>query len=256
MKPIQYEGKIWALNYKEYEPSLLQLLTSKDHLVTLKHSKPPYQVLLGVPHQAKIGQGQICENGSGQEKNRASDENAASYALVAFSLLKEHDIPCKLVIAVHCTTADPNKHMDSPYCQELFRDPGQLLLECHGAKPCRENDIEISAGSNKLTDPLELGRFLSLVFRRKCLLGIQKQPGNSAALIIKKDGSEGSGKLQLPAIGTKSLAEAEKHGMQALHIEAKSTFRIPQDKTNKVPPDGFTLGKALAEFSGEGNVHA
>lgn len=248
MKAITYEAKIWALRHEQYEPTLLQLLTSKDHLVILKHGKPPYQVVLGVPHQAKIGEGHICEDGSGPEKNRASDENAASYALVAFSLLKEHDIPCKLVVAAHPTAKDPNKHADSPYCQELFREPGQLVLECHGAKPSRQNDIEIAVGSNKLTDPVELGRFLSLTLQRHYVIGIQKEPGKSAALIISTGGLEEGGKLELPATETKSLTEAGKHHMQALHIEAKPAFRIPQDKTNTVPPDGFILGKALAEL--------
>jgi hypothetical protein len=248
MKAVQYEGRIWISNYIEYEPGLLQLLSSKDHLVVLKHGKLPYRVVLGVPHQAKIGNGHICENGSCEEKNRVSDENAASYALVAFSLLKERDSACKLVVAAHPTSEDPNKHADSPYCQELFRDPALLLLECHGAKPSRKNDIEITAGSNKLTDTVNLGRLLSLGLGRRYVLGIQKEPGNAVALIIRKNGSEERGKLDLPATATKSLLEAAKHNMQALHIEAKSTFRIPLDRTNKVPPDGFILGKALAEF--------
>ena len=248
MKAVQYEGTIWSLQYKEYEPSLLQLLSSRDLLVVLKHSTPPYRVIIGVPHQAKIGQGHICENGSGVEKNRFSDENAASYALVAFSLLKDHDIACKLVVAAHPTTKAPNKHVDSSYCQELFRDPGLLLLECHGAGPSRKNDIEITAGSNHSTDPVALGRLLSLQLGRHYVVGLQKEPGNSAALIIKKDGSEEGGNLELPATETKSLTEAAKHNMQALHIEAKSRFRIPQDKSNKVSPDGFILGRALAEF--------
>src|SRR4030042_2885644 len=117
MRSVQYEGKIWAVKHKEYETTLLELLTLKDHLVVLKHDRPLYQIVLGVPHQAKVGENKICENGSGIDKNRPSDENAASYALVAFSLLKEHDIPCKLVVAAHSTTKDPNKHVDTLYCK-------------------------------------------------------------------------------------------------------------------------------------------
>ena len=84
MNIVIYEGIIWGIKSKGYHQALLNLLRSKDKLVVLKNGKAPYKVVIGVPHQAAVGVGRICENGSGRDRNRLSDENAASYALVAF----------------------------------------------------------------------------------------------------------------------------------------------------------------------------
>lgn len=111
MKPILYQEEVWSSRFNQYNPSLLGLLRSKDCLIALSHGKAPFKVVFGVPHQATVGEAHICEKG----EKRDSDENAASYALVAFSLLKEHDIPCKLVIVAHPTCDDPNKDMSAPY---------------------------------------------------------------------------------------------------------------------------------------------
>ena len=143
MKQIIYEKEIWAKKNKEFSPALLKLLTSNDCLIILNHGNPPYKATLGVPHQAAIGVPRICEN-SKNGKSRPSDENAASYALVTFSILKDHEIPCKAVIVAHSTTADPNKEEDSPYCEEVFRDHTEFLIECHGAKDKRVLDLELA----------------------------------------------------------------------------------------------------------------
>jgi hypothetical protein len=166
MNLLHYEKEIWASKYKEIAPVLLGLLTSKDCLVVLTHGKAPYRVIFGVPHQAAVGTPIICEK-SNNGKGRASDENAASFALVAFSLLKDHDIPCKLVIAAHPTNTDPNKDVNSDYCKEVFREPAELLFECHGAKSQRKLDLELSAGQNALSDRKAFGEFVASTLKNQ-----------------------------------------------------------------------------------------
>jgi hypothetical protein len=82
IKKRNFNGEI--LISEKLNPDLIDILTSKDNLLIIAHGKPPYKVAIGVPHQAAIGEANICE----KNKQRDSDENAASYALVAFSKLK------------------------------------------------------------------------------------------------------------------------------------------------------------------------
>jgi hypothetical protein len=243
MKHIPYLGEVWASRFREYDPSLLELLTSKDCLAVLSRGKPPYKVVLGVPHQAGIGEESICESG----ERRNSDENAASYALVTFSVLKEHDIPCKLVIAAHSTTSDPNKDLTSPYCQEIFSESCELLIECHGAESRRKLDLELSAGQNKLANTIGFGELLAQALEKRYTLGVQKQPRSETALIFHKDGTTSDGQLERPATKTISLTEVGEKGIAALHIEAKPQFRKPKDGNNAVTIDGLILGRALAQ---------
>lgn len=243
MKLTIYEGKIWTSRNKEVDPSLLQLLTSKDGLIILSHGKPPYKVILGVPHQAAVGEEHICESG----QQRDSDENAASYALVAFTILKEHEIPCKLVIAAHLTKQDPNKHPETLYCEEVFRNPTRLFLECHGMGDTRKLDLELSAGANDLANTIDFGRTLASAIPQRYSLGVQKKAGTDDSLIFR-NGKEEVGKLERPATKTESLKEAKRGQIAALHIEAKPKFRIPADKTNSVTPDGLIVGQALAQM--------
>ena len=51
----------------------------------------------------------------------------------------------------------------------------------------------------------------------------------------------------MPANETSSLREAGKKGIPALHLEAKPQFRIPDNGSNSITPDGFILGRALAQ---------
>ena len=202
----EHKGQIWKAKHREYHDDLLKLLLSEDALVVLKNGKAPYKVVLGVPHQARVGDKHICEN----TKLRDSDENAVSYALVAFSLLKEHDIPCKIVIAAHSTQEDPNKDIKSDYCQEVFKEPTELIWECHGLGDKRKLDLELSASPNDHTDTLKYGRRLVSSLRGISGIGIQKQAGTSDALIIDEDGSENpAGSLERPGTGTESLEEAK-----------------------------------------------
>ena len=66
-------------------------------------------------------------------------------------------------------------------------------------------------------------------------------------MIFGADGTEREGELELAARNTTSLVEAEKHGVPALHLEAKPAFRKPADGTNTVTPDGLVLGRAIAQ---------
>ena len=112
----------------------------------------------------------------------------------------------------------------------------------------RQHDLELSAGPNKLTKTIEYGKILSDMLKNICDLGVQKTAGKNSAVIFKKDGTKDeNGQLKLAGNETKSLQQAEKEGIPALHIETKPRFRIPQDKTNTVTPDGLILGRALAK---------
>jgi len=244
MNTVSYKGKIWASKHKEFDPSLLHPLTSKNHLLVLRHGKPPYRVTFGVPHQAKVGEEHICD----KTKKRPSDENAASYVLAAFSILKEHDIPCKLVIFAHSTTKDPNKNTATPYWEEIFQNDTKLLFECHGLGEDKKLDIELSAGQNDTTDTKKYGQLLASSLKNLCDLGVQKEAGKEDAIIYRKDGTKDlKGKLQKPGIETGSLKEAQKRKLPSLHLEAKPRFRIPEDISNTVTPDGLILGQALAQ---------
>ena len=242
MNAVQYKGRIWASKNKEFDPSLLQLLTSKNHLIVLRHGKPPYRVTLGGPHQAKVGEEHICD----KTKKRPSDENAASYALVAYTSLIEKGVSCKLVIAAHSTEEDPNKNSASLYCKEIFREKNELLLECHGAKKDRAHDLELSAGANTLANTITFGHVLVEALGRRYKIAIQKEPEKNQAVIITRDRSY-EGTINLAANDTTSLMEANKLKIPAFHLEAKPAFRIPKDRSNTVTPDGLVLGRALAQ---------
>lgn len=251
VKRINYKGEIGVLKYKKPDPELLGFLTDKDCLLVLRHCEPPYKVVLGVPHQAAIGQERICEkrkDKNGRPDPRDSDENAASYALVAFAALREHDVPCKLVIMAHSTTKDPNKDSDTPYWEEIFQNDTKLLFECHGLGEDKKLDLELSAGPNDTTDTKKYGQLLDSALNNLCDLGVQKEAGKKDAIIYRKDGTKDlKGELQKPGTETGSLKEAQKRKLPSLHLEAKPRFRIPEDKSNTVTPDGLILGQALAQ---------
>ncbi len=249
---IQYTdyGQLWQIPERVPHPALSALLTSKDQLIVLRHGQPPYKVVFGVPHQTAMGTWRICENRvdvHGNIKDRKGDDNVVSFALVAFSRLRDVNVSCKMVIMAHSTTHDPNKIGDSPYCQAIFNEPTKLLLECHACSSKRYLDLELSAGKNPLTPTVKFGRVLGLALAYRYKLGLQSEVGTSQAIVLQPDGSEVSGKLQLPATKTTSLTVAGKRGIPALHLEAKPFLRIPKDLTNTVSPHGLILGRAIAE---------
>ena len=119
---IVYTEPLWQAG--KIDPELARLLASRDLLLVIEHGEPPYRVTIGVPHQAAAGASQICNlrlDGDGILRPREADENAAFYALGAYAALRELEIPSRLVIMVHPTGEDPNKDLESPYCQEVFR---------------------------------------------------------------------------------------------------------------------------------------
>ncbi len=243
-------GQLWQIPEQVPHPALETLLTAEDHLIVLRHGQPPYKVVFGVPHQISVSGWRICErrmDKHGSIKSRKGDNNVASYALVAFSRLRDQNVPCKMVIMAHATTHDPNKIIGSPYCQAIFSQESKLLFECHACSSKRHLDLELSAGKNPLTPTIPFGRILGARLGYRYKLGLQSKAGKSEALILEPDGTEIEGELQLPATKTTSLTEAGERGLPALHLEAKPFLRIPKDLTNSVSAHGLILGIAIAE---------
>lgn len=248
IRTIIYQDELWTL--REYHPALADFLQARDRLLVLRHGRPPYAVLLGVPHHAEVREDYICErrrDAEGRPAPRDADKNAASYALVAFTALRDRGVPCKLVIMAHPTTHDPNKDLASPYSRELFSEPARFLLECHGSGPHRRLALELSAGHNHLADARRFAQLLDAALGRRYTWGVQKAPGSRDAWIFHGDGHEEEEALELSALQTVTLIEAERRGMPALHLEAKPAFCKPADDVNAVSPDGLLLGRALAQ---------
>ena len=235
--------EIEILHKGDIAKKLADAIDRQDELIVLKNGEAPYKVVIGIPHQAKSGVRKICSI----PKSRASDENAASYPIVAFNSLKEKAVSCKLVIMAHATGKDPNKYDDTPYFQEIFSEKSELLFECHGASKERQNDIELSAGSNKLSNTVEFGEYFVNRLRDKYKIGIQIKTATKEAFIFEKNGTKKKEELERAGNNTKSLIVAEKeNGIPALHLEAKPKFRKPvEGKT--ISDDGSVLGEAIAQ---------
>lgn len=234
----------------ELPHNLIDLLAERNRLIVLQNGRSPYVVILGVPHQAASGVRQICDHRLDRNGNllpRKADENSALYALVIFSALVQLGISCKLIIMAHSTTHDPNKHAGSPYCQEIFAEPANLLFECHGSRMDRQLSLELSAGWNRVVDQLVFGRALATALDFKYSLGVQRESGKNDALIFRAGGKVSEGHLQLPALKTYSLIEADRRGLPALHLEAKPVFRKPLDQYSRITPEAQTLGRSIAQ---------
>lgn len=242
--------EVWSdFDAGEIAPALLDELVQQDRLIRITNGQPPFEVILGVPHHAANGVSRIAEH-SAQPRN--SDENAAMYALAAFTHLQRHHISCKIVIAAHATDHDPNKEPWSPYCQQVFSEPARMLVECHGSSQNHRNDIEVSAGSNKLANPKAFGELLAVALDRRYRIAVQEIPGKSSALIFGA-GAEvpRSGQLRLPALETYSLRRAAELKVQAIHIEAKPRFRKSGYGSNRATQEGLELGLALGRTIAE-----
>lgn len=250
MKIRLIKDNLWTdESFRQYSHNLNNLLRLHNALLIIKNGSPPYKVVIGVPHQAEIGISRIAESWSNPSggMGRDSDENAASFALVAFSHLHNQSFSCKLVIACHFTDHDPNKDINSPYCREIFNETSMLLMECHGAGEGRRRDIEISSGSNNLIAAVDFGRKLAEATKYQYKIAAQLKGGSSKAKTILKN-QEIDSRLSLPALKTRSLAFADELGIPALHIEAKPQFRISKIKDESVSADGFELGRSMAEI--------
>jgi hypothetical protein len=241
---VEYDDAIWLP--REPFPALADFLSARDCLIVMRSGMPPFQVVLGVPHHAAVGEEHICEKCEGSERNRPSDENAALYALVAFTELKDRGVPCKLVIMAHATDHDPNKKIESPYFNEILNDESRLLFECHGSGPNRPLSLEVSAGSNTLSQTVRFGDALASALGYRFTFGVQKRAGGRNARIYNTDGTTRDGKLKLAALRTTSLKEAEARKTHALHLEAKPAFRKSPGQETHVSPEGVLLGRALA----------
>jgi hypothetical protein len=225
------------------------LLAAVDRLIVLEQGAPPFLVTLGVPHQAPPGVERICDTRlgpDGRPNPREADENAALYALAAFSALARRGLPARLVIMAHPTTHDPNKVLDSPYCREIFSTATRLLFECHGARRERLLDLELSAGRNPLSDPMIFGRALGEALGWRYALGLQAAPGQRQAQVFVPGGRSREGALELPALCTASLVAAGERGIPALHLEARPRFRRLAPGGAGLSADGLALGEAIA----------
>jgi hypothetical protein len=220
------------------------LLDAQDVLVEAGAPGRP-QVVLGVPHHAAIGVDRIAERRP--EGGRVADENAVLYALVALERLASLGVVGRLLVAAHATDHDPNKLAGSPYCRRVLDSRADLLVECHGAGRRAPHDLEISAGGNRLADPLRFGEALARALGPGFHLAAQSVPGARAALLMDARGAgSGASVLRFPALRTRSLSVAGERGIAALHLEAKPRFRSCGDGSPTVTASGRRLGVALA----------
>ncbi len=226
-------------------PELTRLLARPDSLIEIAHGATPAEVVIGVPHHAGPGVEWIAEHSP--EGRRVADENAALYALVCLSALSEREVPSRLVVAAHATDHDPNKIAGSPYCERLFAERGaRLMFECHAAGPDAPHGLEITAGRNRRAQPLHFARLLIRALGAGHRLAAQARHGSDAAVVLEPDGQASEGRLRYPALRTRSLVEAERHGLSALHLEADPSFRTRADGTPALPDEGVHLGRSLA----------
>ncbi|MDX1520922.1 MAG: hypothetical protein R3264_04805 [Anaerolineae bacterium] len=241
--------RLWQTPEQTPHPDLATLFEAKNQLIVLRHGDPPFAVVIGVPHQVPNGVWRICDerrDSNGRVKDRSGDDNVASLGLLVFSQLHRQNIPCKLVIMAHATTHDPNKVLDSPYCQEVFQEKMHLLFECHASSGRRRLDLELSAGSNRVTRSLFWGQKLAARLENRYRLGVQVKAGRRDAVVFLPNGSIVPDKLDLPAIKTASLIEAGRRSIAGLYLETKPIFRVVDHMANAVTPDGLILGRAIA----------
>jgi hypothetical protein len=260
MNKIAYSGEIWS--GLAVAPQLWNLLLQKDLLLEFTTSRPPYQVILGVPHHAAPGVDRIAEKmirPDGQKPGRPADETTGLTGLAVFQALQELNIPAMLVIAAHATDHDPNKTAESPYWKSLFpnRDgarptpehvPPRLILELHGAGKNRRHDLELSAGPNLKSSPLSFAAALAAQIPAEWQLAAQNRPGTREGTLFHREPRTVN--LQNPALKTQSLYHAGELGIPALHLEMKSFLRRPDTEFPDSPrptPEASVLARALAE---------
>ena len=246
MKTQHYAGPIWRA--ATIAPELERMFAEPDRLTVLAHGAQP-EIVLGVPHHAPVGVDRIAlERPSG---SRIADENAVLYALVCFSALEARGIGCRLVVASQARDHDPNKDGASPYCQVALERRARILVECHGAGARAPHDLELSAGNNRLADPLAIGRGLASALGAGFHVAAQTRAGTSQALLLDANGGESPTVLRFPALHTRSLLAAHERGIAALHLEAKLRFRSAGPRNGTPTHSGERLGRALAHVLAE-----
>jgi hypothetical protein len=237
-----YTGAIWSAGRIARE--LDDALAQPDQLIVLERGARA-DVVLGVPHHAPVGVERIAlERPRG---SRIADENAVLYALVCFSALEQHGVGCRLVVASQARDHDPNKDGASPYCRTALSNGARLLIECHGAGARAPHDLELSAGRNRLAQPLAVGRGLAAALGAGFPVAAQTRPGTAHALLVDAHGHESPTVLRFPALHTRSLLEADARGIAALHLEAKLRFRSAGPRNGTPTKSGERLGRALAQ---------
>ena len=226
-------------------PGLTPLLAERDALIELG-PRCAGGVVLGVPHHAAVGRGRIAERSP--SGGRVADENAVLYALACLARLRELGVGSALVIAAHASDHDPNKRRETPYCRRVLGDPKpRLLVECHGAGARAPHDLEVTAGRNRGTRPLDFGRLLARSLGPGFHVAAQTAPGERAALIVDAQPRATPSVLRFPALRTTSLHAAGERGIAALHVEAKPRFRSRGDGSTRLTRSGRSLGESLAE---------
>ena len=213
-------------------------------LIELEASRPR-TVVLGVPHHAAVGMPHIAEGSA--SGGRVADENAVLYALACLEGLRRLGVASALVVAAHASDHDPNKRAESPYCRLVLGDPRPVLLvECHGAGAAAPYELEVTAGRNDRSRPLEFGRLLACSLGPGFQIAAQTSPGGRAALILDSTPRATRGVLRYPALRTSSLRAAGERGIDALHVEAKRRFRSRGDGSPGLTSSGKSLGRSLA----------
>lgn len=246
-----YHGEIW--DGPAVSPDLWRLLEQKDQIIEITSGPGPYMVVLGVPHHAAPGVDRIAEdwvNPKTGMAGRPADETTGLIGLAVFTALQAQAIPCKLVIAAHPTGHDPNKTPGSPYWQHIFDGSAAgYLIELHGAASHRRHALELSAGTNRLANPLIFGKALAYFWQSDQLLAVQEIPGSSTGWVYRQGRPAQEGRLQNPALETASLEYAGQAGIPALHLEMKAVFRQPDPEfpdAPRPPAPGWDLAHALA----------
>lgn len=201
-------------------------------------------MLLGVPHHAPVGVERIATERA--QGGRVADENAVLYALVCHDALCRRGVASRVLVACRARDHDPNKDEGSPYCRAVLGTAPRLLLECHGAGPRAPHDLELSAGRNARGRPLAFGRRLAATLGAGFAVAAQARPGTRSALLVDAGGRETPVALRFPALRTHSLTLAARHGIAALHLEAKPRFRSAGPRRDAPTPSGERLGRALA----------
>lgn len=234
-------------------PALWSFLQQRDRLIEIHSNGPHWQVVLGAPHHALPGVDGIADDWRDPntgDLGRAADEMVGLLALAVFTSLQQKGISCKLVIAAHPTDHDPNKTPGCPYWESLLAPPHPaLVFELHGAAKRRKYDLELSAGQNRLARPLRLGRQLAAHLPDSLELAAQAEPGGKQGWLLTGS-RETACRLQNPALKTTLLQAASLAGIPALHLEAKSFFRLSDPAFPDAPRPtaaAWTLAHALAE---------
>jgi hypothetical protein len=225
-------------------PRLAALLGERDLLIELG-PRAHRDVLLGVPHHAAVGVDRIAERSP--SGGRVADENAVLYALACLARLRDLGVASAAVVAAHASDHDPNKRRETPYCRRVLGDPlPRLLVECHGAGARAPHDLEVSAGRNLRSRPLEFGGLLARALGPGFHVAAQTAPGGRAALIVDARPRSTPSVLRFPALRTTSLHAAADRGIAALHVEAKPRFRSRGDGSARLTRAGRSLGESLA----------